>query len=62
MPNQYVAEDGVLGAHVFNSMVTLDGEDDGIRGRTLMLHAGADDHVSQPSGNAGDRVACAVIE
>jgi Cu-Zn family superoxide dismutase len=30
--------------------------------RTLVLHAGADDLVSQPSGDAGDRMACAPIE
>jgi len=62
MPNQYVPEDGVLRAQVFNGMVSLDGEDNGIRGRALMLHADGDDYVSQPAGDAGDRLACAVIE
>ena len=61
MPNQYVGEDGVLRAQVFNSMVTLDG-DSAIRGRALMVHAGEDDYTSQPSGDAGDRLACGVIE
>jgi Cu-Zn family superoxide dismutase len=27
-----------------------------------MVHAKADDYESQPSGDAGDRLACAVIE
>ncbi|WFE76560.1 superoxide dismutase family protein [Roseinatronobacter sp. S2] len=62
MPNQYVAADGVLRAHVLNAMVSLDGGETGIRGRTLILHEGADDYASQPSGDAGDPVACAVIE
>ena len=50
---------------IFNSRVTLkDGEvtslldDDGA---AIVIHAGADDYTSQPSGNAGNRVACGVI-
>lgn len=58
MPNQYVGEDGVLRAEVFNHMVRLDD----IRGLSLMIHGGTDDYSSQPSGDAGDRIACAVIE
>ncbi len=30
-------------------------------GSALVIHAGADDHRSQPSGAAGDRIACGVI-
>lgn len=62
MPNQYVPADGVLRAEVFNPAVTLAEGDTGIRGRALMVHAAADDYESQPSGDAGDRLACAVIE
>ncbi|MDQ2634792.1 MAG: superoxide dismutase family protein [Pseudomonadota bacterium] len=62
MPNQYVAEDGTLRTEVFNGMVTLDDGEAGIKGRALMIHAKADDYESQPSGDAGDRLACAVIE
>jgi superoxide dismutase, Cu-Zn family len=61
MPNQLVPESGVLRGQVFNHKVTIDGEN-AIRGRALMFHALPDDYVSQPSGNAGDRIACAVIE
>lgn len=62
MPNQYVPADGVLRSAVFNPFVTLDGGNASIGGRALMIHAGADDYVSQPSGEAGDRLACAVIQ
>jgi Cu-Zn family superoxide dismutase len=31
-------------------------------GSALVIHAGVDDYQSQPSGNAGDRVACAEIK
>lgn len=62
MPNQYVGEDGVLRAQVFNSMVTLDEGEAGIMGRALMVHGGGDDYQTQPTGDAGDRLACAVIE
>lgn len=62
MPNQYVPADGVLRAHVLNSYVRLDGGDADIRGRSLMLHAEPDDYESQPSGDAGARIACAPIE
>ncbi len=62
MPNQYVGEDGVLRAQVFNSMVTLGEGDTAISGRALMIHGGVDDYASQPAGDAGDRYACGVIE
>lgn len=62
MPNQYVGEDGVMRAHVFNSFVRLgEGEAD-ITGRALVIHAESDDYESQPTGEAGDRLACAVVE
>ncbi|MBL0934766.1 MAG: superoxide dismutase family protein [Rhizobiaceae bacterium] len=63
MPNQYVGEDGVLRAQVFNHMVTLgdEGEADIMR-LALMIHGGTDDYQTQPTGDAGDRYACAVIE
>lgn len=62
MPNQYVGQDGVLRAQVFDGMVTLDGKDNGIRGRALMIHANSDDYRSQPAGDAGARLACGVIK
>lgn len=34
---------------------------DGIRGRSIVIHADPDDYRSQPAGNSGKRVACGVI-
>jgi len=62
MPNQLVGTDGVLHAQVLNPLVSLGEGANAIRGRALMIHAGEDDYKSQPAGNAGARLACAVIE
>ncbi|WP_407666665.1 superoxide dismutase family protein [Microvirga roseola] len=64
MPNQTVGQDGKMMAQVFNPNVSFEGDatlfdDDG---SALVVHATADDYRSQPSGAAGDRLACAVIE
>ena len=32
-----------------------------IVGRSVVIHGGSDDFTSQPSGNAGEKVACGVI-
>jgi len=31
-------------------------------GAALVLHASPDDYVSDPSGNSGTRIACAVLQ
>ncbi|MEO7446126.1 MAG: superoxide dismutase family protein [Ferruginibacter sp.] len=33
----------------------------GIVGRSIIVHGGTDDYTSQPSGNAGSRIGCGVI-
>ncbi len=63
------AEDGTVNAELFSERVTLTaGEADDRAflldedGSALVIHEGPDDHMSQPIGGAGARVACAVIE
>ncbi len=42
--------------------LTLDDSAMSIMGRAFVVHADPDDHVSQPAGNSGKRVACGVIK
>ncbi|HMB89954.1 MAG TPA: superoxide dismutase family protein [Rhodothermales bacterium] len=44
-----------------DTVISLQGPN-AIVGKAVILHAGADDLTSQPSGDAGDRMACGVIE
>lgn len=65
MPNQFVGSDGKLRFHAFSANISLSRGDTSIfkgDGTALVIHAKADDYLSQPAGNAGDRIACAVIE
>lgn len=65
LPNQIVGQNGRLQADVLAAYVTLEaGRDVSLLdqdGSALVVHSKADDYKSQPSGNAGDRIACAVI-
>ena len=61
MPNVEVAANGVLSATLTlagASMASLLDAD----GAALVIHAVADDYVTDPSGNSGARIACAVIQ
>lgn len=64
LPNMYVAENGDLKVEVFAPQVTLNDGQHRLRdvnGSALVIHAKPDDYSSDPSGNAGDRIACGVI-
>jgi Cu-Zn family superoxide dismutase len=64
LPNIYANADGSVNAEVGSESILLTG-DEGLRdkdGSALVIHANEDDHTSQPIGNAGARVACAVIK
>ncbi len=61
--NVTIAEDGTGSAEISGSVWTLgDGGQGDVVGRAVVVHAGADDFVTQPTGAAGGRVACGVIE
>lgn len=64
LPNLTIPEGGKLKFQLFTHDVTLK------KGRTslfdkdgtaIVIHANADDHISAPAGNAGDRIACGVV-
>ena len=65
LQNIWAAEDGTAKAEVYlagadlglGGMDLLDGD-----GLAFMVHANADDHISQPIGGAGPRIACGVFE
>lgn len=65
LPNIWVHEDGEVRAEIFASGVSLSGDEAALLdedGAALVVHEGADDHVSQPIGGAGARIACGVVE
>ena len=53
---QFRGADGKLRLHAFNSAVSF------LQGEGALVGGKADDYRSQPAGDAGDRIACAVIE
>lgn len=64
-PNFYVHENGYAWAEMFNARISLHGGA-GVElldenGSALVIHEKCDDHVSQPIGGAGARIACAAI-
>jgi Cu-Zn family superoxide dismutase len=60
LPNVHAAADGSVNAEV--STATLIAALKDADGSALVIHAGPDDHTSQPIGGAGARVACGVIK
>lgn len=66
MPNLHIPASGELQVEVLNASVTLEkGKPNslfGPNGTALVIHAGQDDYKTDPTGDAGGRIACGVIE
>ena len=66
LPNVTADDTGMVMVELTSDTISLDEGDPAYvfdaDGTALVIHAAADDNVTDPSGNSGDRVACAVIE
>lgn len=60
LPNAWAAADGSAGYEAFTLLTELVPALGG-DGLSIIVHAGEDDHRSQPIGGAGPRVACGVV-
>jgi len=64
LPNIFVPADGKLSVEILESNVTLAAGPRSLLdadGSAIVLHAMADDYMTDPAGNAGGRIACGVI-
>ncbi len=60
MGNVVAGKDGVGTVEYLDDQIAFEGPN-GILGRGIIVHAKADDLKTQPTGNAGGRVACGVV-
>jgi superoxide dismutase, Cu-Zn family len=65
LPNITVGQDGKAKVEAMATLVTLkEGQKNSLfqpGGTSLVIHAGPDDNMSDPAGNAGPRIACGPI-
>ena len=65
MPNLHVPTNGELAIEILNAAITLEkGKPNSVYhpgGTAIVIHAGKDDYRTDPTGNAGGRIACGVI-
>ena len=66
LPNLHIPASGELIVEVLNAAVTLEKDKAntlfGPQGTSLIIHAGKDDYKTDPTGEAGGRIACGVVE
>ena len=59
--NMTVKEDGAGSFMVHTDLLAIAEGDSAVTGRAIVIHEKADDYVSQPTGAAGGRIGCGVI-
>ncbi|MFY9785241.1 MAG: superoxide dismutase family protein [Pseudolabrys sp.] len=66
MPNLHIPTSGEIVVEVLNAAITLEkGKPNslfGPDGTALIIHAGKDDYKTDPTGEAGGRIACGIIQ
>jgi len=64
LPNIHVPQSGALEVEVFAEDLELSGREALLDadGAALIIHADPDDYTTDPAGNAGDRIACGVVQ
>ena len=66
MPNLHVPQSGDLTVEVVNASITLEkGKPNSVfdaDGSAIVIHAGSDDYKTDPTGEAGGRIACGIIQ
>jgi Cu-Zn family superoxide dismutase len=66
MPNLHIPASGELVVEVMNDSITLaKGQPNSVfqpAGTAFVIHAGKDDYKTDPTGDAGGRIACGVIQ
>jgi Cu-Zn family superoxide dismutase len=60
--NITIGEDGTGSLMIHSSDLSLAAGPNSVVGRALVVHEKTDDFVTQPSGNAGGRIGCGVIQ
>jgi superoxide dismutase, Cu-Zn family len=66
LPNIFADSAGQVRAEIFTSRARIASDGPGqwlwdADGSALVIHANVDDHITQPIGGAGDRIACGVM-
>ena len=62
LPSLEADNQGVATIDFVSKELKLDRGSHGVLGRALIVHKDPDDYTTQPTGNSGARLACAVIE
>src|SRR3981189_3704606 len=65
MPNLHIPPNGSLEVELINAAITIDTANPNSvfhpDGTAVVIHGGKDDYMTDPAGNAGNRIACGVI-